>query len=259
MKIAIIIPAHNEEKRIGRTLEAYSSYFESIKKAEEIEYNLLVVINNTKDNTEEIVRRFEKKSAHISHITLKKGGKGYAVIEGFKEALKDKHNELIGFVDADMATPPAQFHRIIRGIGCNHGAIASRNIHGSKLSSPLGFRRAIVGRIFNFMVRSILLIPYRDTQCGAKLFKREALSRVLPHLVMTKWAFDVEILYAFNKMGFKVIEVPTVWYERRGSKLNVFSAGPWMLLGVIRLRLIHSPFKFFIKIYDKILGGLIKI
>lgn len=259
MKVAIIIPAHNEEKRIGRTLEAYSGYFDAIRKTEHLDYEILVVVNKTTDLTEEIVKKFGRNNPRVSYLTLKRGGKGYAVIEGFKEALKDKQNNLIGFVDADMATSPTQFHRLIREIGANNGAIASRNIQGSKLSSPLGFRRAIVGRTFNFIVRSILLIPYRDTQCGAKLFKRDALSRVLPHLVMTKWAFDVELLYTFNKMGFKVLEVPTIWSERRGSKLNVFSAGPWMLLGVIRLRLMHSPFKFFVKIYDKVLGGLIKI
>ena len=91
MKLSIIIPAHNEEKRIGSTSEAYSKYFKSLKK-DKFDYGILVVINATTDSTEKIVKKYQKKDKKIKCLNLKKGGKGYAVTEGFKDALKRKND-----------------------------------------------------------------------------------------------------------------------------------------------------------------------
>ena len=90
MKISIIIPAYNEEKRIGNTLQVYSAYFESIRKLKSLDYEILVSINNTTDKTLEIVKKFQKKDKRIIYLNLPKGGKGYAIIEGFKDALGEK-------------------------------------------------------------------------------------------------------------------------------------------------------------------------
>ena len=84
------MPAYNEEKRIGKTLEEYSSFFENLRKSKKIDYEILVVINNTKDNTEKVVKSYSKKNKRIIYLNLVRGGKGYAVIEGFKDALKER-------------------------------------------------------------------------------------------------------------------------------------------------------------------------
>src|SRR3989338_9940965 len=109
MKVSIIIPAYNEEKRIGNTLKEYSRFFENLRKEKKLNYEILVVINNTKDNTELIVKKYQKKNKNIKYINLPKGGKGYATAEGFKNALSQK-NDLLCFVDADMATSPEAFY-----------------------------------------------------------------------------------------------------------------------------------------------------
>lgn len=258
MKIAIVIPAYNEEKRIGPTLDAYSAYFDMLVKKKELDYEILVVINNTRDKTENIVRQKEKKNKHISHINLVQGGKGLAVIEGFRDALKRK-NDLIGFVDADMATPPSAFHFLIKNIDGLDGVIASRYIKGSIVNPKPTFARIFVSRIFNAFIRAILLMPYRDTQCGAKLFKREAICRVLPQLAHSQWDFDVDLLFTLRKLGFIIKEVPTIWSDKKYSKINFIKAGPFMALGVLRLRFLNSPFYGLVRIYDKFIGGLIKI
>ncbi|MEK6827619.1 MAG: glycosyltransferase, partial [Nanoarchaeota archaeon] len=98
--ISIVIPAYNEEKRIGKILENYGAFFEKKKKGREIsDFEILIVINNTKDNTEEVVKKFAKKYSEIRFIRFEKGGKGFAITEGFKDALKNEKNKLIGFVD----------------------------------------------------------------------------------------------------------------------------------------------------------------
>src|SRR3989338_9068086 len=149
-KGCIVIPAYNEEKRIGKTLETYSTYFESLRKEKKIDYEILVVINNTKDRTEEIVKRYIKMNSRIRYLNLKPSGKGFAIIEGFKDALK-RDNDLIGFVDADMATSPEEYWKLIKNIGDYDGVIASRGLKYSMVKASL--YRKLTNRGFNTVVR----------------------------------------------------------------------------------------------------------
>ena len=254
MNVSIVIPAYNEERRIGKTLKAYSEYFENLKKKKTLEYNIIVSINGTTDSTEKIVKSFCKKNKNISYINLKQGGKGYAIIEGFKSALR-KESNLIGFVDADMATEPSSFYELIKEIKDNDGIIASRYLKKSIVKPKPALRRIIVSRVFNFLIKILLFINYSDTQCGAKLFKREALEKVLPRLTLSQLALDVDLLYQFKKAKLKVKEAPTIWSDKEYSKIKLLSAGPQMFLGIIRLRIINSPFKSLIKIYDLFLNN----
>lgn len=256
-KIAIVIPAYNEEKRIGNTLEGYGSFFTMLAKKDIFDAKIIVVINNTTDKTEEIVKGFSKKYKIISYVDLLHGGKGYAVIEGFKIALRGKFS-YIGFVDADMATSPEEFLKVIRASRNGDGAIADRYLPTSKISPKPSLSRLIAKRLFNFLIRSLMLLPFGDTQCGAKVFKRVALSRVIDKLSMSQWAFDVELLYHLNKQGYRIKAIPTKWVDKKYSTINFWSAGPLMALGVLRLRILNSPFRRFMNIHDKLIGFIPK-
>jgi len=258
MKISIIMPAYNEEKRIGNTLKEYSHCFEKSRKNKKLDYEILVVINNTKDNTEKVVKSYSRKNKRIIYLNLVRGGKGYAVIEGFKDALK-RDNDLIGFVDADLATPPEQYFRLVENIGDSDGAIANRYLKGSKITPEHSFRRSLVGRGFNFLVRSLFLMSHTDTQCGAKVFTRSSLKNVLPEMTITEWAFDIDLLYAYKRNGFKVISVPTVWYEKQGSKLRIGRVSLQMFLAVLQLRLLRSKFKDLIRVIKPIISPVYTI
>lgn len=251
--LAIIIPAYNEEKRIRNTLETYSEFFEKVRLKEKVDYSLIVVINKSTDGTEEIVKKFVKKNKRIRYVHLPRKGKGYAVTEGFKMALEEDY-KLIGFVDADMATSPEEYWKLVKNIGSASGAIADRYLSDSKVYPPVTFRRLIVGRTFNFIVRGLLVLPYRDTQCGAKLFRKSALQSVISQLSMSNWAFDVELLYLLNKHGFYIKSCPTIWVDKEYSTINFVRATPGMFLGIVRLRLIHSPLSGLIRAYDRIAG-----
>jgi glycosyltransferase involved in cell wall biosynthesis len=250
-KITLVIPAYNEEKRIGPTLEAYGSFFSRKDILKKVNANILVVINNTTDKTEEIVKKYSKIYKKISYVDLVQGGKGYAVVEGFKLALKGS-SEYIGFVDADMATLPTEYMKLVDSINGFDGAIADRYLPKSIIKPKPSIQRLIAKRMFNFVIRVMMLLPYRDTQCGAKVFKRKAISEVINQLSMSKWAFDVELLYFLRKNRFNVISVPTKWIDKEYSTINFWQAGPWMVLGVLRLRIINSPLKNFMQIYDKL-------
>ena len=256
-KVSIIIPAYNEEKRIGETLEEYGKFFSDLKKSGKINSEILIVINNTKDKTEEIVKQKQKKYEIIRYLNFKQGGKGFAITEGFKDALK-RDNELIGFVDADMSTSPKAFYDLIENIGDYDGIIASRYLKGAIVKPKQSIQRIFVSRIFNFLVRILFLMNYRDTQCGAKILKRKTMGGIIGELGITQWAFDIDLLYHVNKKKLKVKEHPTVWADKEYSKINFMKAGPRMALAIIRLRLINSKFRFMVKVYD-ILPGWIKM
>jgi glycosyltransferase involved in cell wall biosynthesis len=251
--VSIVIPAYNEEKRIGPTLESYSNYFEILRKNKELNYEILIVINNTTDNTLNIVKKHKKKNSRINYLNLKRGGKGYATIEGFKSALQRKHT-LIGFVDADLATKPKAFHFLIKNIGSAGGAIASRYVKGSIVSPKNTLPRILASRVYNILIRSLFSMPYRDTQCGAKLFSRKALESTINNVGMTKFAFDLELIYKIRLKGFKIKELPTIWADKEYATINFWQSGPLMAMAITRLRILNSPFRRFIRIYDKFIG-----
>ncbi len=246
MRFSIIIPAYNEEMRIGKTLKSYTQYFSQLKRKKQLYCTLVIVVSGATDNTEFIVRQMMKRYPEITCLIRKKVGKGYAILEGFKYALNHK-NKVIGFIDADGATPPQSFHRLINALQKMHadGIIASRYLPGSIVKPKQPFSRIIASRIYNLLVRTLFLMPYGDTQCGAKVFRRHALKTVLKDCITNDWIFDVDLLYNFRKHNLKIYEVPTIWADQKYSKMNVLRAGIQMIISTIRLRIITLFKRFF--------------
>jgi len=248
MKLSIIIPAHNEENRIARTLEDYGKKYG--KNAE-----IIVVLNGCKDNTIGIVKKLKKKYAQIRYLNFQQSGKGFAIIEGFKAAKGD----FIGFADADDATTALEFNRLIEEIDGFDGAIGSRWMKDSIIIPKQPLARIIAGRAFNLLNRMMFGLKFKDTQCGAKLFTKKVVNKIIPKLGITEWAFDADLLYEMKREGFKVKEVAIKWQDVGGSKLNILKTPLRMFLSLLRLRLIYSPFKFIIKLYDKAVPEWMKI
>jgi len=255
--LSIIIPAHNEEKRIGVTLEEYGKFFKEKKKSREIkDFEILVVLNACKDRTIDIVKKFVRQYKEIKYLDFEQGGKGFAITEGFRDALK-REIEHIGFVDADLATKPEFFYDLVKNIKFYDGIIASRGLKSSIVKTS--FMRKLTNKGFNFLVRSILFLPYKDTQCGAKLFRKEALSEVVDEIGITKWAYDIDLLYRLRKKGFRIREFPTVWQDREGSKLDLMKVPFQMFSSILRIRLLNSPFSFIMRAYDTLIPEKIKV
>lgn len=243
VKLSIIIPAYNEEKRIGKLLNSYLDFFS--KKIKDFE--IIVVLNACKDNTLSVVKKFKDK--RIKYLNFKEAiGKGGAIVEGFKKS----KGKLVGFVDGDMATPPNAFYDLFKNVKEFDGIIASRWIKGAKVYPRQSFLRRFAGRCFNFLVKLFFNLKFKDTQCGAKLFKSYVIKKILDNILITRWAFDVNLLYLTKINNYNIKEIPTEWHDQKQSSLNIFKAVPEMFLGIIRLRLIYSNFNFIVKIYDKL-------
>jgi len=259
-KISIIIPAYNEEQRIKRTLQAYISFFDQLKMENTFDYEIIVVLNGCTDNTIGIVQEIQKTSPACKHLNLHQGGKGLAIKAGFLDAVERPSlrlsgpsgsasfdglasNDLIGFVDADMATSPQAFYDLITHIGNADGIIASRYMEGARIYPPRPWIKRWGSKlVYEPLVRFLLGLRYKDLQCGAKIFTRDVVKSIAPRMMMTQWAFDAEMLYLCKKSGFVIKEYPTEWYDQVGSKLSYYS-GMRMLGSIIMLRLRNSIFK----------------
>ncbi|MFH1477965.1 MAG: dolichyl-phosphate beta-glucosyltransferase [Verrucomicrobiota bacterium] len=248
MELSIIIPAYNEEARLGRMLDQYLPFFNA-RYADG--YEILVVVNGSRDRTEEIVREYARAHKPVRVIVdARPIGKGGAVMLGFAGA----QGRLVGFVDADGATPPDAFQELTEHIGTAGAIIASRWMPGARISVRQPFKRRLISRLFNAMVRLMFGLQISDTQCGAKLLTRDAMRAILPHIGITRWAFDVDLLFQLRRAGFDITEIPTTWRDVSGSRLRMGKASADMFVAMVRLRLIYSPFRWVVTLYDRTLS-----
>jgi len=232
-KISIIIPACNEEKRIERSLVGYLNYFTG-------NCEILVVLNGCHDNTLEIVKTVSARYPSLKYRNIAESiGKGGALIVGFRLVKGD----IIAYVDADGATSPEELARLIDNIGEYDGILGSRWLRDSVIPKKQSLSRKVASRGFNILVRGLFLFPYKDTQCGAKVFKRGVIKSVVNELGITNFAFDIDLLYQIHKKGYKIKEFPTIWADQDTSTLDLKRVAPIMLASVVRLRLKHSLFK----------------
>lgn len=250
-EVSIVVPARNEERRLPRMLDVYLPFFQATY-GDRVE--LLVVVNGSTDRTADVARRYAARWPILRVVEDPNPiGKGGAVQRGFREA----RGELIGFVDADGATPPAAFDALVRNIDGAGAIIASRWRPGADVSPPQPWRRRLASRLFNGLVRLLFRVPITDTQCGAKLLTRRAVEDVLPRLGITQWAFDVDLLFQLRRCGHRILEVPTTWHDVAGSQVRIGRTGLEMFLAIVRLRLIYSPFRWVVCLYDMTLGRVV--
>jgi len=256
--LLLLIPAYNEEGRIEPVLRAYGAYFAANYPGK---FQLVVVLNGCRDNTMGVVNRVALDYPAISAIDFPAPiGKGGALIEGLKLAPRA---DLVGYVDADGATPPKAFHDLVQHLDKADCVIGSRWIKGAVLHQAQTSKRRFASRCFHLIVQCLFWMNIRDTQCGAKVMKREAVEKVHSMLRIADMAFDINLLYALKRAGYRILEVPTEWTDQIGSKVVLGRTSLTMLLSVIRLRLVYSPFYAMLRplrplegwIYGKFLGA----
>ncbi len=235
--LLLLIPAYNEEHRIEPVLRQYGRYFQEEYKGK---FQLVVVLNGCRDNTLGVVQRVAADYPFIRALEFAEPiGKGGALIEGLKLApLAD----LIGYVDADGATPPHAFHDLVRRIGEADCVIGSRWIPGAVLHVEQTSKRQFASRVFHLIVEMLFWMHIRDTQCGAKVLRRQAVEAVHAKLRIADMAFDINLLYSLHHADYRILEVPTEWTDKIGSKVTLFRTSLTMFLSAVRIRLIYSPF-----------------
>lgn len=229
MSLDIVIPAHDEQDRIGRTLHAYRNGI----RARDARFH--IALDGCADGTADIVRSHMADDDRVVLHEFPKLGKGGVLMETFRRCDAD----LIAFVDADCATPPSELDRLVGVASDADGAIASRRLPASFTPGRRGAGRALTSSGFAWGIRRCFGLPYADTQCGAKVLSRRAAERVVPLLSSRDFLFDVDLLLVADQLGFDVREVPTVWIDQAGSKIDVRREVRRMVAGALRLWIHH--------------------
>ena len=232
MRLDIVMPAHNEEERIDRTLRAYRDA------CPQASVRFLVALDSCTDRTPEIVRAHQRADERVQSFEYPKLGKGGVIAETFSRS----DAELVGFVDADCATPPRELLRLAEAARHTDGAIASRRHPASMLPARRPLARESTSAGFAGSVRMLIGLPYRDTQCGAKVLRRHVVRDVLPRLGSRDLLFDVDLLAAARDGGWRVVEVPTVWIDQEGSRVSAVSDSRRMGTSLVRLWLRRRVF-----------------
>lgn len=233
-ELSVIIPAYNEEKRLPRTLANVHDYLVGCGRS----FEIVVVDDGSHDGTVECVEEFARHHASEETVRLvsyaPNQGKGFAVRTGMLAA----RGELLLMDDADGSSPIEEIERLIKGLEPDFQVvIGSRAKEDPSAVVKALLYRKYIGNTFNLIVQSLLLPGIKDTQCGFKLFTREAAQNVFSVARLNGYAFDVEILYIARLRGYKVHEVAINWENAEGSKVNVLTDSPRMLLEVLGITL----------------------
>lgn len=227
---SIVIPAYNEEARIGRTLEQVLACVHSRGWNAEV----LVVNDGSRDNTTAVVEGFIAQDSTVRLIQNPGNrGKGYSVRNGMLQAA----GKIVMFTDADLSSPMEEadllFAAIRDGVDI---AIGSRWLEVERQTLRQPFYRRFFGRCFNLVTRMIMTLPFADTQCGFKAFTHQAAQTVFQLQRIERWGFDPEILFIAIKRGFTIREVPVTWGHDERSRISYLKDGFKMLEELVYVR-----------------------
>jgi len=232
--LSIIIPAYNEEKRLGKTLETILNYL----KKKGYSYEIIIVNDGSTDGTVDIAQEFIKFDSNMKIINNDKNmGKGYSVKRGVLEA----SGEYILFTDSDLSTPIEEFKKLLTPLESGYDiAIGSRSMKESNVVVHQPFYREIIGKIFNKLVKAFVVKGFIDTQCGFKLFKKDAAKNIFNNQKLNGFSFDVEILYLAIKDNLKIKEVPIKWFNSPKSHVSLVGSSYRMFMELLKIKRIHS-------------------
>ena len=230
--LTIIIPAYNEEARLGPTLTTLRGWMDAQPHTIEV----LVVDDGSTDGTVALVQAVADEDPRISVIENGENrGKGFSVGHGVSKA----QGELVLFSDADLSTPLSEFGRLERAIEGQDIAIGSRALPDSRLEKRQPFYREMMGRTFNLFVQALVFPGIQDTQCGFKLFRRAAAQATFGRRKIDGFAFDVEILYIARRLDLHVAEVPVLWINDEASRVDPIRHSAQMFRDILRIRRLH--------------------
>jgi dolichyl-phosphate beta-glucosyltransferase len=228
-EVSIIIPAFNEALRLPATLDRVERFLKTAGLSAEV----IVVDDGSRDATAEVVRQRAAVWPPLKLLAAEhNGGKGAAVRLGMAAA----RGRYRIFSDADLSVPIDDLEKLLRPLRAGAGvAIASRGLKDSQVELHQPWYRETMGKIFNRLVRILVLGGLHDTQCGFKAFTAEVAERVFPALQTRGFGFDVEVLYRAQRAGYQIVEVPTRWINSPQSRVHPIRHSAAMFLELLAI------------------------
>ncbi len=228
-ELSIIIPSYNEELRLPGTLERIAEYLSQYGHEAEV----LVVDDGSKDGTAAVAEYFRIKIPTLRVVSNEVNrGKGFSVRHGMQEA----RGRIALFTDADLSAPIEEADKLIDALETNDVAIGSRAMDRSLITVRESRFREFAGIIFNKIVRVILWLPFVDTQCGFKAFRRERCGIIFEQQTIERFGFDPEMLYLARHHGLRTVEIPVRWGHSPATKVSMLHDSIRMFIDVFTIR-----------------------
>jgi len=228
-ELSIVIPSFNEELRLPVTLAEISAYIRSSKRETEV----IVVDDGSTDRTADVANSFRGEIQRLRVVANDTNrGKGYSVRHGMTEA----RGRIVLFTDADLSAPIDEADKLLAALADHDVAIGSRALDRSLISVRQSVFREYAGIVFNFIVRFILRLPFVDTQCGFKAFRRERCRVIFQQQRIERFGFDPELLYLARHHGLSAAEIPVRWAHSPATKVSMLRDSLQMFADIFIIR-----------------------
>ncbi len=230
--LSVIMPAYNEEKRIGPSLSSVVEYL----KTQDYVWEVIVADDGSQDGTVQVARQQLEGYPHRILTVHKNGGKGSAVKRGMLAA----GGKYRLFTDADLSTPIEETARFLKELESgNDVVIGSRALSSSNVVVHQNFLRETMGRIFNVCARLLAFRDIQDSQCGFKAFSARAAEKLFSLQKLPGFSFDVEIVFLAQRCGYRLLEIPVTWRNSEQSRVRLLSDPLLMFWDLLKIRWIH--------------------
>ena len=228
-ELSIVIPAFNEEMRLPVTLAQISAYIRVSKRETEV----IVVDDGSSDRTSQVANSFRGEIRRLRVVANDENrGKGYSVRRGMLEA----QGRIVLFTDADLSAPIDEADKLIAALEDHDVAIGSRALDRRLISVRQSVFRENAGIVFNLIVRAILRLPFVDTQCGFKAFRRGPCQIIFRQQRIERFGFDPELLYLARHHGLRSVEIPVRWAHSPATKVSMLRDSIRMFLDIFLIR-----------------------
>jgi len=229
LELSVIVPSFNEEARLPHSLDLIAAYVNSANRSTEV----LVVDDGSNDRTAEVAASFASRIPNLRVLTNGENrGKGYSVRHGMQQA----RGEYVLFTDADLSAPIEEADKLLSALQQFDIAIGSRALNRDLIDVHESHFREFAGIIFNRIVRIVLWLPFVDTQCGFKAFRRERCRIIFEQQRIERFGFDPELLYLARHHGLKATEIPVRWSHSPATKINMMRDSIQMFVDVFTVR-----------------------
>lgn len=238
MQLSIIIPIYNEGKIISDSIKQVSDFFNGLN----LSYEIIAVNDGSNDNTLDKLQQIATKTSVLQFISYPDNvGKGHAVKTGVLAARGD----WILFMDADLSTPLESYSKFIKYVPNFDILIGSRAVAGAKVLVRQKIIKELLGKLGNKVIKIVLGIPFNDTQCGFKMYRRGKTLILFEQMRLGRWGFDFELLFLARKKKLNISEIPVNWsddgrsavrnYEYILTLRDLFRVRWWYLMGKYKI------------------------